>query len=111
MDMIITFHGFSKARVIELMPTLVKALDLGHPRYSVKVEEEPLLVFDETGQQVKMDLLKDDRNPGIVITIPGYEKVRSDLEATIGTLRDVLGVTVTTDSATPSVAALDGNIY
>lgn len=105
MDMVITFYGFTKAKVIESMPTLVQTLALGHPRYSVKVEEEPLLVFDKNGRQVKMDLLRDDRNPGIVISIPGYEKVRNDLEATIGALQDALGVAVTTDSATPSVVA------
>jgi len=111
MDMIITFHGFSKQRVIELMPKLVEILSLGHPRYSVKVEEEPLLVFDEKGERVLPDLLKGEQDLGIVISVPGFDKIREDLEKTVGALREVFGVPVTTDSAVPRVVALDGNIY
>lgn len=111
MDIVITFHGFTKNRVIELMPDVVKVLKLGHSRYSVKVEEEPLLVFDGKGERVLPNLLKGEQDPGIVISFPSFGPIRQDLEKTIGALRDELGVPVTTDSAVPSVAALDGNIY
>lgn len=110
MNMVITFYGFMEERVDELMPTVVEVLGLDHPKYSVEVKDK-LRIYDSDGKRIIPNLLMGEADQGIVISVPGFDKVREDLEETIGALRNVLGVPVATDSAVPSVAALDGNIY